>query len=99
MIRGTTPELTFKLPFSADTLSEIYISFAQNRTVIFEKTKSECTIDGNLIKVHLNQQDTLNLKNELTVEVQIRAITNGGDRIASHIIQASAKRILKDGEI
>lgn len=99
MTRGTTPVISLRLPFSADALSDFYITFSQNRTVLFEKTKNDCEIEDNIIKFRLTQEDTLRLKSDITVEFQIRAVAVSGDRIASDIMQTTANRILKDGEI
>lgn len=99
MIRGTTPTLEFTLPFSTDLIDEAYITVAQYKKPVFEKAKSDCTLNGNTISVKLTQEETLKLKAGAKVEMQIRCLTTTNDAIASEIIVCDAERILKDGEI
>lgn len=99
MIRGTTPVLEFTLPFSTSTLAEAYISFAQRKEIIFEKTLSDCTCDSDTLTLKLTQAETLSLKENRSTEIQIRAKTIDGDALASDIICVDTDRILKDGEI
>lgn len=99
MIRGTTPRLEFALPFDTEMIQEAYITFAHKRNVVFEKTLSECTCEGEKIVLKLTQKDTLALMSESVVEIQIRVLTTHGEALASNIMCAAVNRILKDGEI
>ena len=97
MIRGTTPTLTFTLPFDCSTLTKANIAFAQNGHVVLEKDLTECTVDGNTLTLTLSENDTLQLNsNHKVVEIQIRAAV-GETRLASNIVQTTVNRILKDG--
>lgn len=99
MIRGTTPTLEFTLPFDVDTLEEAYVTIAQNGLAVVEKCLSDCGCEGDCLRVRLTQEETLKLKCNRVVEIQIRAKTKTGDVVASNIITVSAERILKDGVI
>lgn len=99
MIRGTTPQLEFTLPIEAVTLSEGYISFAQEGRLLFSKSLADCAASGNVLLLRLSQEETLRFRSGRTVEIQIRAKTVTGRAIASEIIEESADRILKDGVI
>jgi len=98
MIRGTTPQLKFDLPFSVEELDVFYVTFQQNKQTVIEKRKGQCTCEGNTIALHLTQIDTLALLDKFPVEIQIRA-RKGDEAIASNIITTNVGRILKDGEI
>lgn len=99
MIRGTTPVISFTLPFDVSTLDDAYISFAQHGKVVIEKRLEDCKVDGNRMTVRLTQEDTLRLAARTQVEMQIRARTGAGEVIASNIVTTYADRILKDGVI
>lgn len=99
MIRGTTPTLEFTLPFDTSLLSDAYVTFAQNKHVVLDKKLSECQCSENKLIVKLTQEETLMLKCNCLVEMQIRAKDLNGDVIASDIIVESPDRILKDGVI
>ena len=99
MIRGTTPKLEFTIPFDTDQLAEAYITISQKGSIVIDKPLSEITCDGNVMSLHLTQEETLKLKADSIAEIQIRVRTNSGEALASNIIQVSTERILKDGEI
>lgn len=99
MIRGTTPTLRFTLPINTDLIEDAYITFSQNRTVVFEKGLDDCEVAQRSISVHLTQVDTLELVSECNTEIQIRVKTTAGDALASKIITVDTGRILKEGSI
>ena len=77
MYRGTTPTLTFTLPFEAATLDVLSIAFAQvvatrgkKPVVVLEKTLGDCELSGNVISLTLTEADTLSLNDKQHVEIQ-----------------------------
>lgn len=99
MIRGTTPTLTFELPFDCEDIDIINISFAQHDNVVLEKDLYDCNIEGNTINVTLTEDDTLKFDSaETYAEVQIR-VGIGEQRLASQIMKISVDRVLKDGRL
>lgn len=103
MYRGTTPTLTFTLPFSCDQLSVVSIAFAQKKMpyakeaeVVLEKALCDCQMNGNTLALTLSEEDTLALDCHYLVEIQLRAKV-GDVTMASEIITESVGRILKDG--
>ena len=103
MYRGTTPTLTFTLPFEAATLDVLSIAFAQvvetrgkKPVVVLEKTLGDCELSGNVISLALTEADTLSLDDKQHVEIQLRAAVNGKS-MASCIYRVPVERILKDG--
>ena len=99
MFRGTTPTLNFELPFAADTIADGFISIAQNRRVVIDKSISDWIISGNTVKVTLTQEETLHLVVSNTTEIQLRVKLADGTALASEIFTVSTERILKDGVI
>lgn len=102
MIRGTTPTLMFTLPFDVSNAVRIWITFSQDNREVFTLEKSDLEITENVIKCRLTQSQTLSLKHNARVEMQIRISRYSGsmeDALASNIITTSVQRILKEGEI
>lgn len=100
MWRGTTPTHTFTFPTDVDleSMSVIFISYAQDGTVVVEKEKDDLEIVGNQIRLGLSQADTLKFRPG-AVKIQLRAKAADGRAVASNIISTTTREILKDGEI
>lgn len=103
MYRGTTPTLTFTLPFPCDQLNFVSIAFAQKKTpydkdatLVMEKLLTDCRADGKTLSLTLSESDTLALDCHFPVEIQLRVKCNGAS-MASDIITEDVQRILKDG--
>lgn len=103
MIRGTTPTLTFTLPFNVSEISTYYITIGQLNGLeidsVIEKDQDDCESSGKVITCVLTQEDTLKLHADYPVMIQIRAKTNEGTALASRMIKTTADAIIKDGVI
>lgn len=88
MIRGTTQTHVFYVDdMSLENIEELYITYAQGRRIILEKTLEDVELDTeeNTISVSLTQEDTLKFKTtqwsylypnenkrDMMVEIQVR---------------------------
>lgn len=97
MIRGTTPNHIFSLPFGTEMIKTIEITYAQDGTVKLTKGNDGCTFDGNTVSVKLSQKETLMFIEGTCVDVQIRVLTMGGDVVASNIMRMHCDECLSDG--
>lgn len=97
MRRGTTPTNTFSVDVDL-TGATVYVSYEQDGKVIIEKTGTDVTITSTDVTVTLTQADTLAF-HPGRVCVQIRYVDQLGTADASNIMETTAERILKDGEI
>lgn len=98
MYRGTTPTLTFKMPFSNTGISNMYITFVQGRNTILEKTEADVVWNENSFDLELTQEDTLKFEKGM-VMIQLRLKYTDGTALASNLIYTTAEAILKDGVI
>lgn len=96
MYRGTTPTLSFKLPFDTSDLSAAWVTLAQDGRVIIDKPMSDCVLEGSVLAVTLTQEETLKLTAENRTEVQLRVKTTDGIAMASTIWRVETEKILKD---
>lgn len=96
MTRGSTPTHVFTLPFGAETVKTVEITYAQNEAIKLQKTNADCVLEGNAVSVKLTQEDTFKFDEKPLVEIQIRVLTLGGDVIPSDIMYTTVKRCLSD---
>ena len=99
MRRGTTPTLTFNLPFNVEDIHNCEVYFSQNDELVFEKTMDDCVLEDDKLSVTLTQSDTLALDEEEKCEIQLRFVFLDGSVGATEIVKDKVKKILKDGEI
>ena len=102
MIRGTTPRLSFTVPFDPTHTKRIWITFSQNNKEVFTLEKKDCTFEDKTIHTTLTQAQTLSLVANSNVQIQLRVTFANGESdeaLASDIITTTVQRILKDGEI
>lgn len=97
MYRGTTPTITFTLPFDGSQITVLNLCFVQQDEIVLEKVLTDCTVKGKLLQVALTEQETLQFDADKgMVELQLR-IGCGDARMASNVMRISVERILKDG--
>lgn len=99
MRRGTTPTITFNLPFDVSTVKNVEVYFAQNDSLILEKAMADCVLSGTTLAVTLSQAETLLLDDEEKLQVQARFVFTDDSVDATDIIKGKVKEILKEGEI
>lgn len=100
--RGTTPINTFKTSIDLTNANVIYITYSQLEQTVIEKTIEDIvSINATSLSVKLTQKETLRLKSEYPVKIQIRAGFggDGGDRVRSNIMVTTVEPILKGGVI
>ncbi len=98
MFRGTTPTLTFHLQFEADEIDEAYATFVQSNEVKIDKPLSDMRIDGKDLVLTLTQEETLKLKGNSAVEIQL-SVRIGNNVMRSKIMNVTVNRILKESAI
>lgn len=98
MTRGTTPTLTFSIPYQASEIQKGYITFSQHHRPVFEVGLEDMELQDGKIIVTLTQRQTLQLIPD-DVMVQIRLLLNGGQAVASQRMELHVQDILKDGVI
>lgn len=98
-IRGTTPTITFNLPFDTSIIHNCEVYFAQNDELLVTKGIEDCTLSGNTLVVPLTQSDTLAFDDEEKLQMQLRFVLNDGTVNATPVMKGKIGKILKDGEI
>lgn len=85
MRQFSTPKHTFELPFPADKVVKLHVTYSQCNKVIFKKTEQDCVYKDNLIILKLRQEDTALLKHEHNVQIQIHVLTDEGQSLVSPV--------------
>lgn len=99
MIRGTTPTISFKLPFDYDLVEEIWLTIEQRGKEVLTKTKKDMSYEWNVVSYRLTQEETLALNDKECVKIQVRMRTADGGAFASKVFTKPVDEILKDGVI
>lgn len=95
-IRGTTPTVTFNLPFDVSTIQNCEVYFGQNDELLFKKGYNDCVFSGTTMQVTLKQRDTLQFDPEEKMQVQIRFRFNNGAVDATEKIKGKIGDLLDD---
>ena len=98
MFRGTTPTFTFTLQFDTSEIDDAFATFAQSGTIVIDKGLSDMEKDGRKLRVKLSQEETLRLKGNSGVEIQL-AVRIGSNVMRSKIMTTTVNRILKEAEL
>ena len=101
MIRGTTPKLIFKTPYTADQIQLGYITFARKSAVFMDIpfTDERVSVDDYSISLTFSQADTLRFNSRTVYEIQLRILLDEGIAVASNIMTMPVDSILKNGFI
>lgn len=99
MIPGTTPTHTFNLPISAEDIAAIRITYEENGKIVLQKETDDVTLQGNEVIVKLSQKDTLQFGSNVSVRIQVKIRTTGGDVLVSKMIKKTTSVVLDKGEI
>ena len=103
LMPGTTPThiLNIKNDFDTSIIQSFKITYKQNDRVVLTKrsnTEDYCILSGKEIITKLTQQDTFLFNPEYLVKIQVRALTKGGELIASKVRTISVDECL-DNEV
>lgn len=96
MRRLTTPEHKFTLQIDPSVISKVRITYAQNNAIVLNKEGDAVSIDGNIARVKLTQEETKKFVADKEVEIQVRVLTLDNDALASDIIKVDVKKVLDD---
>lgn len=101
MIRGTTPTLRFKIPYTDEQIQLGYITFSRKGEVFLDIpfTDSRVVIDDGYVYLTFTQEDTLRFNSRTVYAVQLRILLQENIAVASNIITIPIDSILKNGVI
>jgi hypothetical protein len=97
MRKGTTPTLTFKIPFEVSMLSNAKVTFLQG-DIRLEKKLSDFTTTEDSLTIKLTQEETFLFDSDSPIQVQLRVVTIHDDVLASDIFRIFAEQCL-DSEV
>lgn len=97
MRRGTTPTLTFSLPFKTNSISKAKLMLKQSGVTLSKHTE-DATMKDNTISWKLTSKETMLFKDNSFASVQIQVITSKGESLVSDIHQEFISEYL-DSEV
>lgn len=100
VIRGTTPEHEFDLPYPEELISDIRIVYGQGNKALFTKTLDDCQIKEGKILVSLLQEETFlfSARKRLNIEIRIK-LTSGKvvrteDPIVLRVVDSMSEEVM-----
>lgn len=96
MRRGTTPKLTFAIPFHTSLVARGKVVFKQGDKIKLQKAIDECFCFENVISVSLTQEDTFLFNTEERLKVQLRIVTTDDKALASEVYACIVTECLDD---
>lgn len=101
MIRGTTPTLRFKIPYTEEQIQLGYLTFSRGGNVFLDipLTDERISIENYYIYLTLSQEDTLRFNSRAVYSIQIRLLLEDDIAVASNIMTIPISAILKNGTI
>ena len=97
--RGTTHDFAFELGADLTSVSHMWVTLSQFGREILTKDLDDITITDNTINVHLTQENTLALKPNTRVYIQVRYLLQNSNAEITETIWRNVKDCLKDGVI
>lgn len=98
MYRYTTPTLVFRLPISTELLDQAVVTLYQTSTSI-EKQLDQMTLEDNILKVPLSQEETGQLKPYSNCLIQLRVRCKDGSAFVSQQFREKVLDVIKEGVI
>lgn len=105
IIRGTTQVHSFTIPFAAEDIGAMYLTYKQYNGPTIEKSLKDMTFEEpGIAKVHFSQNDTLSFKpyttlNSDVIEIQGRTVLTNGKAYATEPYKERLKDVFKEGFI
>lgn len=96
MRKGTTPTLTFKLPFDAEMIKNAKITLCQKNAIVLEKKLCDCKKTQDSIEIKLTQEETFLFDCNSIIEAQLRVVTVNGDALASDVFKMFVAQCLDE---
>lgn len=98
-IQGTTPTVTFNLPFDVSTIKNCEVYFGQNDELLVTKGYNDCVLSGTTLSVTLKQADTLRFDPSEKLQIQLRFRYTDDSVDATEIIKGKVGDLLSDAKI
>ena len=99
IIRGTTPKMSFGLPFETSAVAIGFVVIRQGKVPVVEKEFTKCKCNGNTVTAEFTQEDTLSLSADKKAEINLVVRLLNGERHESFSIFESVEDTSKEGII
>lgn len=97
MIRGTTPNVRFKIKnLDTDLIETAEIYFGQRDRLVIKKDNEDCIVERGFVSCFLSQEDTLCLNAKERVDIQLRVIIKGDVVLSTKIFKRYVYEIVDE---
>jgi ABC-type uncharacterized transport system auxiliary subunit len=92
--QGSTPTNEFSVPFPAEVIDKVIVTYEQNDAVVLEKHTKDLKIADYSVTAKLTQEETMRFESGKIVVIQIKVKTTDGEVIPSDKIYANGYEVL-----
>lgn len=99
--RGTTPTIRVTVPdaITPESIKTVWLSISQLGRLVIDKTTEDFEAEGQVLRVRLEQADTLALSARVQTFAQVRLLTADGTAVATDEDEVVVAGLVKDGVI
>ena len=91
---GCTCTNRFTIPYNADTIDCLSVTYTQNRRVVLKKRLPDCAFENGCVCVNLSQEDALLFNEQTIVRIQLKVKLTDGTVTKSNIIEVTTDEVL-----
>ena len=95
---GCTEDHRFLVPYAAEEVSSLFVTYQQSGVTVLEKTLSDCTIEDGQLVVTLNREETLQLQQLAAVRMQISGVLMDGTDFISDVVRTVTGEYLRSAD-
>ena len=74
VVRGTTPEHEFDVPYSLEMIKDVRVTYAQGKKTVFTKKLYNCRIENGKVYIALTQEETLMFVPNKPLEIELKIL-------------------------
>ena len=95
MYRASTPVFYFELGVTAEEVQDFKATFSQYGKTVLEKKKADMTVENNIWRVQLTQEEA-NLFKTGYANLQVRILNADGDALPTRVYTFGVRSVLND---
>lgn len=98
-MRGTTPKITYNLPFDSTLVAKAKIVIKQGDALLLRKGTADIEKKGSALSVTLTRAETVKLPEDTRVQIQLEVETTGGDSLVTAPRSIYTGQLLDEGAL
>ena len=93
-MRGTTPQVIFKIPLEATMISRARITFKKDQAILLAKDTEDCTVENGAVSTMLTRAETVLFPDNAYIKVQLEIQTPAGQSLKTRVHTVYSSELL-----